>query len=353
MKQLGVVVVLAIFATLLLLPERAMAGEAAANELILLNWGEYFDPELLQVFEKRHQVKIKEVHFETDETRDEVLAQTNAEKHDLVLVSSHKVEGYVRRGWLAPIPGERIANLRHVEKRWRNTHPQAADYAVPVFWGTLGIGYRSDLVTEKITSWKQLFTPREVWRKKILMIKDSGDLYGMALKSLGYSINSTDSDAIAAAEKLLMEQKPFVKNYGYLTLNKDSGLVTGRYHLAMLYNGDAISLRKIKPEIRYVVPEEGTNLWLDSLVVLAKSKRQELAWAFLDFIHEPEIAARMALFANYASVNGAAAQHLPKEHLANPTIYPPAEVLERSEFSQSLPPKVMRKVNSGFNRLIH
>ncbi|MBF0611722.1 MAG: spermidine/putrescine ABC transporter substrate-binding protein [Magnetococcales bacterium] len=329
------------------------AATATNKELLLLNWEEYFDPQVLALFEKRHGVKIKEHYFETDETRDEILAQTNGEKHDLVLVSSHKIEGYVKRGWLAPLVEEKIPNLKNVEKRWRGTHAKAESHAVPVFWGTLGIGYRRDLLGEEITSWQQLFRPDAKWHKKIMMIKDSGDLYGMALKYLGYSMNSDDPAAIEAAEKLLMEQKPAVRTYGYMPLTEESGLVTGSTAMAMVYNGDAITLQKLKPEIAFVAPKEGTNLWVDSMAILEKSPRRDLAHAFINFLHEPEVAAKMAQFANFATVNGEGAKLLPKEFLSNPTIYPPAEVLERSEFSRPFPPKVARKINSGFNRLIH
>lgn len=329
------------------------AGGAGAGEkpLLLLNWAEYFDPQVLAEFTQATGIPIKEVHFETDEMRDEYLLQTAGPSYDLALMDAERALTYRQSGKLAPIPWERLPNVRHIAPRWREATGDARDHTVPLFWGTVGIVYRQDKVPDKVTRWEQLFHPPEAWRQRIALIKDSGDLLGMALKSMGRSLNPMDPKELDGVEALLLAQKPFVRDYGYLELDASSDLVTGKTWLAMAYNGDALALQKLDPRITFVIPEEGTMLWLDTLAVLASSSRKEAAYAFLDFVHRPEMAARMAQFAHYATVNEAAARLLPPEFVGNPVIYPPAEVLARSEYSVTLPPRVMKRMKAIFTRV--
>ena len=337
--------------SLLLAPQLPTATAAEPRELVLLNWSEYIDPELVREFERRHGVKIREVYYETDEMRDDLLIDTEGKGYDLVVCNGPSVARYSQRQWLAPLSAAQVPNLRHVEQRWLTMFPEAEGRAVPYFWGTTGIAYRKDKVAGPVTSWKQLYAPAEELRGRIVMIRDSRELIGMALKSLGYSANSVDPGELAAAEKLLLAQKPYVREYSYLTLTEESVLVTGEAWMAMMYSGDALTVKEHESNIEYVVPAEGGNLWVDYLVVLASSSRQELAARFIDFLHEPANNARLAQFVSYATPNRAAVKLLPADFLADPVIYPPAEVLVRCEPYQVLSGRGLRQRNGIFARI--
>jgi len=330
-----------------------LSAQAAKQELVFLTWSEYMDPDLIKEFEEKFNAKVKNVYFETEDERDQLLSLTMGKGYDVVLASGVNTLSYIRRNWLVPLNTDRIPNLKHIDQKWLSANPKITAYAVPLLWGTLGIAYRRDLIKEEVTSWKQLFEPVEKLHGKILMINDSRDVIGMALKYLGYSLNSTDTEELAKAEALLLAQKPFVKRYGYLALTEESGLLTGEYLMVMLYNGDALALQEFNSEVGFSVPREGTNIWMDYLMVMEASAKKELAMSFINFLNEPENAARLASFVNFASPNIAAQKLLPKDHLEDPIIYPNKDVLDRSEFCNELPPRVQKKYNTIFSKILH
>ncbi|MEW6594901.1 MAG: spermidine/putrescine ABC transporter substrate-binding protein [Thermodesulfobacteriota bacterium] len=318
--------------------------------LVLLNWPDYMDPALLKAFEEKYNVRVREVHYETEANMDQLLSYTGGKKYDLVVASHTKVPSLVKRGWLAPVDRSLIPNLKHLDTGNLPHDEDLARYVVPHLWGTVGIAFRKDLVKERVTGWKQLLQPGQGMGGRIMMIGDVRDVVGAALKSLGYSLNSQNPAELDAAEKLLLAQRPAVKKYGYLQLNKTSGLIRGTYWMAMVYSGDALTLAELSPHIAYVTPEEGTALWLDSIMVLKDSRRRALAFQFINFLHEPENAARLAAFVSMATPNAAARKILPREYLDNPHIYPPRAVLEKCEFYAPLPPQVLKRYNEIFSR---
>ena len=336
---------------LCLLISSSTFAESAPRELVLLNWSEYLDPDLAKKFEQQHNVKLREVYFESDDLRDEMLVETSGTGFDLVLVNGAMIRSYLKRGWLAAATVKQIPNLKHVDDYWLTAFDGAQGYAVPYFWGTLGIGYRADLVGSDPDSWMDLFRPAEQLRGKIAMLNSQRDALGMALKALGYSANSTDSQQVREATELLFAQKPHVKTYTYLVLDENSALVNGEVAMAMLFSGDALMLQEYNDEIQYVVPREGGNIWADYLVVMQGSKNKDLAYAFIDFLNQPEHAAQLAEFVYYASPNKAAEKLLPSEFLEDPVIYPSGEVLSRSEAYKPLPPRAVKTRNSNFVRL--
>lgn len=325
---------------------------ATKQELVFLTWSEYIDPEIVLEFEKKYNAEIKEIYFETDEMRDEMMVTADGKGYDLVVSNGPSISRYVKRNWLAQTNRKQIPNLKYIDKKWLKAFPDAEKYSVPYFWGTAGIAYRKDKVTKPVTSWNQLYKPGEDLRGKILMTKDSRDLIGMALKALGYSANSTDKKELVAAEKLLMGQKPYVKAYSSLTLTKDCILVTGAVWMAMSYNGDALMLKELDENIEYVVPQEGGNLWCDYFLIPESSRGKKLAAQFINFLHEPKINARNAEFVYYATPNKAAEKLLPIDFLENPVSYPSKSVLEKSEAYKALPARVQRTRNSIFSRVI-
>jgi len=326
--------------------------QAEPRELVFLNWSEYMDPDLVEKFEKQFNVKFREVYFESDDLRDDMMLETDGQGYDLALVNGISVDVYRKRGWLSPVSEAQVPNLAHIDKRWLEAFPGLEGYAVPYFWGTMGIAYRKDLVPAPLTSWMDILQPAGYLHGRIGMVENSRDALGMALKALGYSANSTDSRQIKAAEKLLLSQKPHVKTYTYIALNEESALVSGDIIAAMLYSGDALMVQEHHQEIDYVVPSEGGNIWVDYLVVLENSKNKELARTFLNFLNEPDNAAQLAEFVYYATPNMAAEKLLPAEFLEDPIIYPSQAVLSRSEFYKPLPPRAMKKRNIAFSRTL-
>jgi spermidine/putrescine transport system substrate-binding protein len=326
-------------------------GQSPQRELVLLNWSEYLDPALVEKFEQTHNVKLREVYFESDDLRDEVLLETDGAGFDLAVVNGIMIDTYRKRGWLAAATSEQIPNLKHIDDHWLKTFNGARGYAVPYFWGTLGIAYRADLVERPPESWMDLFKPAEQLRGKLAMVESQRDALGMALKALGYSANSIDSRQIGEATELLLAQRPYVKSYSYLVLDENSALVKGDVAMAMMFSGDALMLQEYHDAIQYHVPREGGNIWADYLVVMEGSRNKDIAYAFIDFLNEPEHAVQLAEFVYYATPNKAAEKLLPEEFLEDPVIYPSKEVLARSEAYTPLPARAIKKRNTNFARL--
>lgn len=341
-----------ILALLLLGPGGTLAADRPVDELRILTWSEYMDPEIVAEFEQAHNARITFTYFESDETRNDFLLEADGADYDLVLCNGISLRGYRKRGWLAPLEMAQMPNLRHIAPRWTQAFPAAEGHAVPFTWGTMGIAYRRDLVSTPLDSWMDLLQPQPDLQGKIVMIKSSRDLLAAALLALGHSVNSADSQALRQAEELLIGQKPHVKVYSYISLTEQSALVTGEAVAAMVYNGDALMVQEHNENIAYVVPREGSNLWVDYWVVMRPSPEKQLAMAFLDFINQPAIAARMAKFVHYATPNHAAEALLPAAFRNNPAIYPRQEILDRSEFYQDLPPRSIKQRNTIFARVI-
>lgn len=317
-----------------------------SRTLHLYTWSDYIDPALVAEFESEHDATLRFSYFESDEERDQELAASGGDGFDLIMMSDTRIGSHGRRGWLAPIERDRVPNLAHVEPRWTDAVPGAREYGVPYLFGMMGIVWRSDLVAAPPTRWKDLLEPDRTLRGRLIMSGDARELVGVAMLAGGDSANDGSRDAVRRAGDRLAAQRPHVSGYGYPSLGPESSLASGETIAAMMYSGDALTLREHTPSIAYAVPEEGALLWVDYLTVAASSRRKPLAHAFLDFMNRPENAARLAEYLYYPTPNAAARALLPAEFLADPIIYPSDAELRRSAFLTPLPPRTVRLVNS-------
>ena len=328
--------------------EQDHASNSPAEQLVFLNWADYMDPALLSQFEALHNIHVKQIHFESDDHRNSMLAASRGTGYDLVIVNEAMLKSYINNGWLASIPVPVPENFQHLDERWINAYPESRGRAVPFFWGTLGIAYRSDLLAKPLTRWADFFQPNSVLAGRIAMMNSSREVMGMALKTLGYSLNSTVPIELKKAAALLKLQLPFVKTYRYVTNDETSSLVSGDVIASMMFNGDALMLHNINENIKYLVPEEGGNLWIDYMAVFGSSRKQQQAWTFINFLQNPKVAAKLSQHLYTATANKTATSYLPAEFLNNATIYPREEVVEKSEYLRSVPPRTLNKINSLF-----
>ncbi|MCG6860404.1 MAG: spermidine/putrescine ABC transporter substrate-binding protein [Chromatiaceae bacterium] len=326
--------------------------ESGRRVLNLLTWSDYLDEDLVSRFEERFNAKLAFTFFETDARRNEMLARQGPGGFDLAIVDTSDIPVLKKKGWIAPFDPAQITNLGRLHPRCRSGREEVDDYGIPYFWGTQGIAYRSDLVDQPITRWMQLFRPAEQLRGKIVMIDDPWDLFGMALKALGKSMNSENSEDWDAAGRLVHTQKAYVGHYGYIAIDEGSGLVTGKVLAAQIYNGEALSLQEHNKDIVYAHPEEGSSYWVDHWVLFRQAPQPELAHAFLDFLNDPRNAAANAQTVYFATCNKSAEALLPREFLADPIIYPPPDVMRRLEPYRILSPRTTRKVNSLYTQIV-
>ncbi|MFW2367017.1 MAG: ABC transporter substrate-binding protein [Desulforhopalus sp.] len=325
---------------------------AQVQELTFLNWSEYVSPDLVKKFEDQFNAKIRLVTFDSDDFRDELLVSTDGKNFDVAIIDGNSIPGYIRRGWLTELSPKEIPNSAHIIPRWSEAYEGAKDFTVPYFWGTVGIAYRSDLVKSPLQSWMDILKPAEELHGRILMLPQSRELVDIGLKALGYSVNnSSDHKAFDEVKKLLLEQKPHVKKYDVPAVHEQSALISGEVLAAVTYSGDALALQEINEDISYVVPSEGSILWVDYLAVMAKSDKKKLAMDFINFLNEPENAAAHAEYMYYATPNAAAEKLLPEDFLEDPVVYPVAAVMEKCEIEKKLPARINKKRNTIFTEV--
>ena len=325
---------------------------AHAEELVLLNWSDYFPPALKERFEAENGVTVREVFFESDQKRDGILAEEGGAGFDVVVLNGDKLGPYRALGWLRPLSEEQVPNLRHMEERWRDIHPSGAGYALPLFWGTLGIAYRADLVESPPDSWWDLLRPSDALCGRIMMNSDGRDLISIALKANGLSVNSTDARDIELAAHALELQKPCVKEFGFMDINSSADMVKGTVVAATMYNGDAVKLREFHQDIRFAHPVEGSVMWVDYLAIMAAARNPELAARFLNFIYEPENLVEYAEWVYYPTTNAAAEARLSETFKGDPGICPPVEVRDALEVERTLNVRATRVRNRVVSQLM-
>jgi len=331
------------------MPHMAFAEKAP---LVFLNWADYMSPEILEEFEAITGIQVKEIYYDSDEGRDEVLALKNGRGFDIILTSGLSLKTYVKQNWLAPLPKELPRSLLHIDDKWRHSYPESQGYAVPYFWGTLGIAYRQDLVDSSMESWQDFFELGKAEKNSINLITSSREVFGAALKAKGYSLNSLDKAEIDDAFALLKSVVHNVASFNYVDLDESSSLVSGDIQAAMMYSGDALALQEHHQDIAYVLPSEGSNIWVDFLTISKHSKQKDAALAFIAFLNRPDVAARLAEYVYYASPNKAARALLDQEFLDNTVVFPDEKSLEKSEFFHELPARTLRRFNQKFQQLV-
>jgi len=346
------VLCLLLLACVVPMPTTSFAADTD-TELVFLTWADYVDPDLVAEFERAQGAHVRSIHFETDDVRDRIMTRAEGLGFDLMVLDNTSIESYRRRGWIRALDSASMPNLIHVDPRWDAAYPQSQGWAVPYFWGTLGIAYRADLTGGPLTAWSDLFQPAPALAGRILMVDDTFDLVGMALKAAGHSMNSTDPAQLAEAEAMLRAQRPAVRHYGSMSVEEGADLLSGDIVAAMTYNGDAAMVQEYNDAVVYTVPKEGGALWVDYLAIAAHAREPELSAAFIDFLNRPDIAARNARYLHYATPNRAAEALLPASFRADPLVYPDAETLSRCETYARLPASAVRARVQIHSAIVH
>jgi spermidine/putrescine transport system substrate-binding protein len=297
----------------------AGCGAAGENTLHVFNWDNYLSPQVLKDFEKEFGARVIEDKFASNE---DMLAKLQAGAgYDVVVPSDYAVRIMVRQGLLAKLDHQQLPNLKHLAPRFRNpSYDAALEYAVPYLWGTTGIGYskKGTAMGGAPRGWDDLFNPARLARHKgrVSMLNDMREAIGAALIYKGYSPNSTDPNELAAAKRVLLAQKPLLAKYD--SESYEDSLVAGETVLAHGWSGEIFTAQKDNDDIAFVVPTEGSFLFVDNMVIPKAAKHKRLAAQFIDYLLRPEVAARNAGDLGFPTPNAAAKAMLdPKVRGAN------------------------------------
>ncbi len=301
--------------------------DSYAEVVSVYNWGDYIDRDLLSKFEEETGIHVIYSNFNTNEDL-YVKLKNGVSSYDIVVPSDYMIEKMKNEGLLRKIDWAGVPNIEYVDPEYLNhSYDPKQEYSAPYFWGTLGIVYNTELVEEEVTSWEILWD--EKYKRQIIMMDSSRDSIGIALKLLGYSMNSTDEKELAQAEALLIRQYPLV--YAYLVDQTKDLMKNGEAALAVMYSGDAVDALSENESLAYAVPEEGSNLWFDSMVIPQSAQNPENAEKFINFMLNPENAAQNAEYVWYSLPSEAARELLSEELADSEVAYPDKELLTNLE----------------------
>ncbi len=294
-------------------------------------WSNYIAPETLAKFEQRYGVTVNVDLYDSNEALLAKLQAGNA-GYDVICPSDYSVQVLVAQRLLRPLDHSQLPHLNNIDAAFLDRpYDPGNRHAVPYFWGTTGIAF-SRRRAAAVDSWDALWDPR--FSGRILMLDDAREAFGAALKRRGRSLNETDLVALEQARRDLLEQKPLVRAYN--SSNFEDVLLSGDVWLAQGWSGQFAKAMVQDPDIVYVIPKEGSTLFIDNLAIPVDARRPDLAHKFIDFTLEPEIAAEIGRTMLYSSPNRAAWPLLPADIRANSAIFPPEEALSRLELLRDL-----------------
>lgn len=315
-----------------------------SDELYVYNWGEYIDESVIDQFEEETGIKVTYDLFETNEEMYPVI-EAGAVRYDVVCPSDYMIQKMAENDLLMEINFDNVPNLSYIEPEYMEKS-QSFDpenkYSVPYTWGTVGIIYNVERLEEMgipaPTSWADLWDER--YKGEILMQDSVRDAFMVALKRLGYSMNSTDPKELTEARDLLIAQKPLVQ--AYVVDQVRDKMLSGEAAVGVIFSGELLYLQEeaenlnLDFSLEYVIPEEGTNLWIDSWVIPYNAKNKENAEKWIDFLCRPDIAKKNFEYITYATPNKGAFDLLDEEVQNNKAVFPDTEKLENSEVYQYL-----------------
>lgn len=307
-------------------------GQNTKRQLKVYNWGDYIDPSVLKSFEQETGIHVVYDTFVTNEDM-YVKLKSSGKDYDVAIPSDYMISRMIREKMVEKIDTSKLKNYKLVGERFLNaSFDPKNEYSVPFMWGTVGIACNTKMVKEKVDSWAVLWDKK--YEKQIFMLDSPRDSIGITLKYLGYSLNSGDEKALDDAARKLVEQKPLVK--AYVVDDVKDRMIAGEGALAVVWSGDAQYIMERNKDVAYIIPKEGTNIWIDSMVILKGSKNKDAAMAFIDYMMRPDIAKKNVEYIGYATPLPEVQKQLPREVQESLAAYPPRELIENAEFFNDL-----------------
>ena len=320
-------------------------GYTSGNTLTIFNWGDYIDADLVDKFEQETGIKVIYETFDSNEAMMTKIEQGGT-AYDIAVPSEYAIEKMKEEDLLLPVDHSKIPNLKYIDQRFMDLpFDPGNEYSIPYFWGTVGILYNTDILGDKkITSWNDLWDPE--LKNQILLIDGAREVMGMGLNSLHYSLNDKNRDHLVEAKQKLDSLTPNIKaivgdEIRMLMENDEAGI-------GVVWSGTAQELMWEKDNLEYVLPEEGSNLWFDNMVIPKTAKNPEAAHQFMNFILDPENAAQNTEYVGYSTPNKEALKYMDEETISDERFYPDEEMTARLEVYENLGKRMLAYYNELF-----
>ena len=318
------------------------AASGDAGELYVYNWGEYIDESVIDEFEEETGIKVVYDLYETNEEMYPVI-EAGGVNYDVICPSDYMIQKMIENDLLAELNFDNIPNISEIDPEFME-RSKAFDpenkYSVPYTWGTVGILYNTSMVAPEDvpTKWADLWD--EKFKGEILMQDSVRDAFMVALKSLGYSMNTKSESELQEAKGLLIQQKPLVQ--AYVVDQVRDKMIGGEAAIGVIYSGEMLYIQDevaslgLDYDLEYVLPEEGTNVWIDSWVIPKNAKNKENAEKWIDFLCRPDIAKMNFEYITYATPNKGAFDLLDEEIQNDKAVFPDIDSLKNCEVFQYL-----------------
>lgn len=321
----------------------------------VFNWGEYisdtYEDGMLDVnreFEKLTGIKVNYVTYESNEDMYPKIKNGGA-SYDIIIPSDYMIERMIAEDMLLKVDVNALPNYKYIADEYKNMYfDPDNEYSVPYNVGMVGLIYNSKMVEERPTSWTALWDER--YAGKILMIDNPRDAFAVAQKILGYSLNSTDEKELSDVAQLLVEQKPLLQ--GYVMDEIFNKMESGEAAMVPYYVGDFVLMQQVNPDLDFVYPEEGVNIFVDSICVPKCAQNYDAAIKYINFLLDPEIAMSNAFYIGYATPNTGVLEHPDyAEMRENKYLYPTEDEMPDVEYFHNLPQETLLMFSDLWNEI--
>lgn len=310
-------------------------SKKSENTLTILNYGKYIDPKAIEMFQEETGIQVDYEEYITPENM-YTKYKAGSIDYDLICTSDYMVEKLIKENQVLEINYNNIPLIKNLDKtyfKFSQSFDPENKYSLPYFFGTVGILYNKEMVDEsKTDSWDILWD--KDYSEKIIMPNSVRDAFMVALKRLGYSLNTADETQLREAQELLIKQKPLI--YSYLVDEAQDEMIAENAAMAVVYSGEAGYAMEFNENLAFSVPKEGSNMWIDSWFIPKTCTNQENAEKFLNFLCREDIAMMNFDYVYYATPNTTVFDALDSELQENTTIFPPKKTLDNCEVLKSL-----------------
>ena len=340
----------------LIVTGRSVKSDRVVN---VCSWGEYIDEELITRFEEETGIRVNYQTAESNEALYSLIKMGGAD-FDVIVPSDYMIARLIEEDMLAELDYDNIPNFALIDDTYKHlSYDPENKYTVPYTWGALGIIYNTAMVSEPITSWSAMFDPQ--YAGQVLMINNSRDAIGAALLSLGYSLNTTDESQLEEAFNLIKQAKDNGVYQAFVMDEVFGKMEGGNAAIAMYYAGDYLTMLENNEDLAFVIPEEGSNWFVDAMCVLKSSQHKDEAEEWINFIASTDANLANMDYIWYASPNAEALEEYPayyqevNDEELDPELYeimaPSEQTLARCELYKNLPKATLRLYDSLWTRL--
>lgn len=310
-----------------LLPALLAACRRAAPDgrvVNFFNWSNYIGKDTLANFKAKTGVEVRYDLF-ADEEEMFAKIRAGAKGYDLIVIGDYLVPRFRALDLIEPVPAGALKNLDNLAARFRRPLYDPEEATVPYLWGTTGIAFNRKRLKKAPDSWRDLWDPK--YKDRISMLDNVRDCLSVAMQLLKIPQTTRDPRDFDRVRELLIKQKPLVKQYS--SASYLNSLVAGEIDLAMTWSGDLFQAARDNPDLDYVLPKEGTYMWVDSLAVMRGTRHREDTYRLIDYILEPEVGAGIADHVRYATPNDKALKFVDKALLSDSRVFPTPRVMKQ------------------------